>query len=146
VYDLRYQHKLSSSEATTRRQARQGQQRGAIKAGPCVDICINPDRYTYGLRGGSGSAIFDRGCTRVGQQSSEEGGDVVLLRATTVITGVRRRLEMTSALPDKEEREMLRSGKNSDWMGPRDSVLESCRRSNVLCACTACYPGGKGGA
>lgn len=39
---------------------------------------------------------------------------------------------MTSALPDKEEREMMLhrsrgSGKSSDWIRPRDSVLELCR-------------------
>jgi hypothetical protein len=33
--------------------------------------------------------------------------DVVLLRATMLIAGVRRRVEMTSALPDKEEREVM---------------------------------------
>ena len=69
-------------------------------------MCSQPDRYTYGVCCGSAKAIFDEGA-RAGSEVVNGRGDVVSLRATMVIAGVRRRVEMTSVLPDKAEREML---------------------------------------
>lgn len=69
-----------------------------------MDMCINQICTRTSGRCGPWTAIFGQGC--VGSRCWEERRDKVLLRATVVIV-VRRRVKMTSALPDKEERKMM---------------------------------------
>lgn len=48
---------ISAQALLKRTEDTQGKQRGAIRTSPCVNKCIQSNRYTYDVRCGSWSAI-----------------------------------------------------------------------------------------